>query len=49
MPKCDFNKVATNFNEITLEHECSPVNHMAEWNLFDVVNSVSLKFPTDDL
>ena len=30
MPKCDFNKVATNFNEITLEHECSPVNHMAE-------------------
>ena len=25
------------------------VNHMAQWNLFDVVNSVILKFPADDL
>ena len=24
-------------------------NHMAQWNLFDVVNSVILKFPADDL
>ena len=28
MPKCDFNKIAkqSNFIEITLWHECSPVN-----------------------
>ena len=26
MPKCDFNKVARNFIEITLQHGCSPVN-----------------------
>ena len=26
MPKCDFNKVADNFIEITLWHGCSPVN-----------------------
>ena len=26
MPKCDFNKVAQNFTEITLRHGCSPVN-----------------------
>ena len=26
MPKCDFNKVAFNFVEITLRHGCSPVN-----------------------
>ena len=26
MPKCDFNKVASNFIEIALRHECSPVN-----------------------
>ena len=26
MPKCDFNKVACNFIEITLWHGCSPVN-----------------------
>ena len=32
-----------------------PTNHMAEWNLFDVINSVILefpavlKFPADDL
>ena len=26
MPKCDFNKVASNFIEITLSHGCSPVN-----------------------
>ena len=25
MPKCDFNKVASNFIEITLRHGCSPV------------------------
>ena len=25
------------------------INHMAQWNLFDVVNSVILKFPADDL
>ena len=24
MPKCDFNKVASNFIEITLRHGCSP-------------------------
>ena len=24
-------------------------NHMAQWNLFDVVNSVILKFSADDL
>ena len=24
-------------------------NHMAEWNLFDVINGVILKFPADDL
>ena len=23
-------------------------DHMAKWNLFDVVNSVILKFPADD-
>ena len=26
MPKCDFNKVARNFIEITLRHGCSHVN-----------------------
>ena len=26
MPKCDFNKVASNFTEIALQHWCSPVN-----------------------
>ena len=26
MPKCDFNKVASNFTEIALRHGCSPVN-----------------------
>ena len=26
MPKCDFNKVASNFIEIAPRHECSPVN-----------------------
>ena len=26
MPKCDFNKVRSNFVEITLRHGCSPVN-----------------------
>ena len=26
MPKCDFNKVACNFVEITLRHGCSSVN-----------------------
>ena len=26
MPKCDFNKIACNFIEITLTHGCSPVN-----------------------
>ena len=26
MPKCDFNKVASNFIENTLRHACSPVN-----------------------
>ena len=26
MPKCDFNKSASNFIEITLWHGCSPVN-----------------------
>ena len=26
MPKCDFNKIANNFFEITLRHGCSPVN-----------------------
>ena len=26
MPKCDFNKVASNFIEIALRHGCSPVN-----------------------
>ena len=26
MPKCDFNKVACNFIEITLRHGCFPVN-----------------------
>ena len=26
MPKCGFNKVASNFIEITLRHGCSPVN-----------------------
>ena len=26
MPKCDFNKVASNFIEITLRHGCSLVN-----------------------
>ena len=25
-PKCDFNKAACNFNEITFRHGCSPVN-----------------------
>ena len=24
-------------------------NHMAQWNLFDAVNNVILKFPADDL
>ena len=26
MPKCDFNKVARKFIEITLRHECCPVS-----------------------
>ena len=26
MPKCHFNKVASNFVEITLQQDCSPVN-----------------------
>ena len=26
MPKCDFNKFASNFIEIALRHGCSPVN-----------------------
>ena len=26
MPKCDFNKIACNFIEITLTYGCSPVN-----------------------
>ena len=26
MPKCDFNKVASNFVEVALGHGCSPVN-----------------------
>ena len=26
MPKCDFNKVASNFIEIAVRHECSPIN-----------------------
>ena len=26
-----------------------PANHMAQWNLFDAVNIVILKFPADDL
>ena len=26
MPKCDFNKLQSNFIEIALWHECSPVN-----------------------
>ena len=26
MPKCDFDKAASNFIEITLRHGCSPVN-----------------------
>ena len=26
MPKCDFNKVALHFIEITLRHGCSPEN-----------------------
>ena len=26
MPKCDFNKVVSNFTEITLQNGCSPVN-----------------------
>ena len=26
MPKCDFNKAAKHFIEITLSHGCSPVN-----------------------
>ena len=29
MPKCDFNKDAINFIEITLQQECSPVNFAA--------------------
>ena len=28
MPKCDFNKVASNFIEIALHHVCSPVNFL---------------------
>ena len=28
MPKCDFNKVACNFNKIALQHGCSPVNFL---------------------
>ena len=28
MPKCDFNKVASNFIKITLWHGCTPVNLM---------------------
>ena len=42
MPKCDFNKLQSNFIEITLWHWCSPVNllhifrtlfpkHTSEW------------------
>ena len=27
----------------------SAINHMTQWNLFDVVNIVILKFPADDL
>ena len=32
MSKCDFNKVASNFTEVTLRHGCSPVNllHISE-------------------
>ena len=26
MPRCDFNKVASNFIEVALRHGCSPVN-----------------------
>ena len=26
MPRCDFKKVARNFIEIALRHDCSPVN-----------------------
>ena len=26
MPKCDFNKVACNFIEVTIWHRCSPVD-----------------------
>ena len=28
MPKCDFNKVAKNFIEITRRYGCSPVNFL---------------------
>ena len=31
---------------LAISVECG---QMAQWNLFDVVNSVILKFPTDDL
>ena len=32
MSKCDFNKVGSNFIEVTLRHGCSPVNllHISE-------------------
>ena len=30
-------------------HENKGASHMAQWDLFDVVNSVILKFPADDL
>ena len=32
-----------------LKKNCFRFNHMAEQNLFDVVNNVILKFPADDL
>ena len=50
--KSELGKFIPNF---PLKHVITSTNHMAQWNLFDVVNSVNLKlsavlkFPADDL
>ena len=53
MPKCDFNKVTCNFIEVTLRHECSPVNllhifrtlfsrNTSEWLLLDSLHTADV-------
>ena len=48
MPKCDFNKLQSNFIEITLWHECSPENllHIFRTPFYKNTSKGLLQYPS---